>query len=104
MLIKVGIYRINLAHIEVVTEHREIFNGAINLDAVLIRFLSGDSIELKNTDAAQFLAAWDKWADFQNDAQAVNEWAIAQNLEQIKAAQNKSGIIAPKMMIPRGRG
>lgn len=47
MLVKVGIYRINLAHIEVVTEHREIFNGAINLDAVLIRFLSGDSIELK---------------------------------------------------------
>jgi len=100
MLVKIGDHRINLSAVACVTEKRDQHGPT----SVLVGFVSGDSLELIHGDAVGFLKTWDKWAEFQNAAQAVNEWAIAQNLEQIKAAQNKSGIIAPKMMIPRGRG
>ena len=94
MLIKVGDYRINLAHVQYIVSD----TGGVR--AVMI---SGAVIEA-GENGGQLLDTWDKWSQFQNDAQNINEFAVAQNLEQIKAAQNKSGIIAPKMMIPRGRG
>ena len=98
MLIKVGVHRINLAHIACVTED----NG--DRAAILIRFVSGDSIELQTAYAADFLNAWDKWADFQSDVQEMNEFTVKSTLANIEAAQNKSGIVIPKMTTPRGRG
>lgn len=95
MLIKVGKYRINLAHV-VFIEMDESVNVAI------VEMVGSERIHLKDDSAADFLAAWDKWAQFQNDAQEINEFAVAENLKQIKQAQNKSGIIAPKMTMPRG--
>lgn len=94
MLIKVGDYRINLTHVQYIVSD----TGGVR--AVMV---SGAVIEVgENGD--QLLSAWDKWAQFQNDAQAVNEWAIAENLKQIEAAQNKSGIVKPMLTMPRGRG
>ncbi len=98
MLIKVGGYRINLAHVAFI-------EGSEN--SLIIECASGGRIQLKNDDAASFLNAWDKWAEFQADAQEVNEFAVAENLKQIRQAQNKSGIVQPVPAMPRlnrGRG
>lgn len=91
MLIKVGDYRINLAHVAFIEGGR---------DMLIVELTSGGRIQLKNDQATQFLTIWDKWAQFQAEAQKINEFAIAENLKQIEAAQNKSGIVIPKM--PRG--
>lgn len=101
MLVKVGVHRINLAHVACVTENNE------GKAAALVRFVSGDSIELKDDEAALLINTWDKWAQFQADAQTINEFAVAENLKQINQAQNKSGIIQPVPKMPlvnRGRG
>jgi len=103
MLVKVGKIRINLAHVEYVGEIGE--NG----EEALVSFASGSSyvFEKKDGEADQFFAAWDKWAQFQSDAQTINEFAVAENLKQINQAQNKSGIIQPVPKMPlvnRGRG
>ena len=98
MLVKVGRYRINLAHIAFVED-----SSAIS--QIDVRFVNGEKIRFGAKELCeQFLTAWDKWAAFQNDAQEMNEFAVRQSLEQIKAAQNKSGIVIPKMTTPRGRG
>lgn len=98
MLIKVGAHRINLAHVACVAENNE------GKAAALVRFVSGDSIELIDGDAMGFLKTWDKWAEFQNAAQYVNEYNVSAAIEQIKGLQNKSGIVIPKATIPhRGR-
>ena len=93
MLIKVGEYRFNLTHVESV---RTCEDGAL-----IVGFISGQVVDLPASPLSeQFLAAWDKWVQFQAEAQKINEFAIAENLKQIEAAQNKSGIVIPKM--PRG--
>jgi len=100
MLIKVGDYRINLTRVLYVT--------VSELDGVLVEVVFPERvIPLKNKEAEQLLDAWDKWAQFQNDAQEINEFAVAENLKQVRQAQNKSGIVAPVAAMPllkRGRG
>lgn len=99
MLVKVGTHRINLAHVACVTENPD------DAPTVQVGFVSGDSLELQGGYAVDFLNAWDKWAEFQADAQTMQEFAVAESLEQIKQAQaQKSGIVIPKATIPhRGR-
>lgn len=93
MLVKVGEYRINLTHVLYVATD-EAGDGTASV------VFSEKIIELTQSESKEFLAAWDKWAAFQTEAQKINEFAIAENLKQIEAAQNKSGIVIPKM--PRG--
>jgi len=96
MPIKVGKIRINLAHVEYV--------GAVGEggEDALVSFTSGSSYVFpkEGGEAAQFLTAWDKWAQFQNDAQEINEFAVAENLKQVRQSQNKSGIIQPVPKMP----
>jgi len=117
MLVKVGTYRINLAHVAR-AYHNE--GGMLYVD-----FVGGSSCHFAHQYADQFVAAWDEWAADQTNlkAQAKNleeqaekfaaETKRVQEYEkQLRAeaqaaglGQNKSGIITPGMMIPRrGRG
>ncbi len=100
MLVKIGDHRINLSAVACVTEKRDQHGPT----SVLVGFVSGDSLELIHGDAVGFLKTWDKWAEFQNAAQYVNEYNVSAAIEQIKGLQNKSGIVIPKATIPhRGR-
>ena len=99
MLVKVGTHRINLAHV-VEAEDKD---GA----SIAVYFVNGNAVEFEGVEASEFRATWDKWAQFQADAQTINEFAVAENLKQIRQAQNKSGIIQPVPKMPlvnRGRG
>ena len=95
MLIKAGDYRINLAHVAFIEGGR---------DMLIIELTSGGRIQLKDDRAIEFLTTWDKWAAFQAEVQEINEFSIRENIAHIRAAQNKSGIVIPKMTTPRGRG
>jgi hypothetical protein len=100
MLVKVGGYRINLAHVARIDD-------APSKVEVDVFFIDGEAITLAGDQAEILCAAWDKWAQFQSDAQTINEFAVAENLKQINQAQNKSGIIQPVPKMPlvnRGRG
>lgn len=97
MLIKIGDHRINLSAVACVTENNE------GKAAALVRFVSGDSIELKDDEAALLINTWDKWAQFQADAQYVNEYNASAAIEQIKEIQKRGGIVQPVPAMPQLR-
>lgn len=93
MLIKVGAHRINLAHV-VEAEDKD---GA----SIAVYFVNGNAVEFEGVEASEFRAAWDKWAEFQADAQYINEYNASAAIEQIKEIQKRGGIVQPVPAMPR---
>lgn len=94
MLIKVGKYRINLTHVARIDD----VQSKVEVD---VFFIDGESITLTGDQAVIFCNAWDKWAQFQNDAQYVNEYNASAAIEQIKEIQKRGGIVQPVPAMPR---